>query len=211
MKIYLKILNLAYESIFSNAFRAFLTMLGIIIGGATIILVIKMGQGAKDDIDEQFSNMSVTTILINAPSSEDGSTSKLNIDDVEAINSLETIVISVPQLSGKVAVSGGSISESFNVLGSNADIFPMMSVEFVSGEAFTDLDEEEHNKVAVLGATVVEELFGDPQANVVGEEIVLGKKHSLLLAHSNIKEDLLGQHQLMKASLLLIHRHTGMF
>ena len=176
MKLYLKILNLAYESIFSNAFRAFLTMLGIIIGGATIILVIEMGQGAKNDIDEQFSNMSVTTILINAPASEDGNTSKLDIDDIESINNLENVVISVPQLSGKVTVSSGNIAESFNILGSNTDIFPMMSVDFVKGEAFTDLDEEEHNKVAVLGATVVEELFGDPEAKVIGEEIVLGKK-----------------------------------
>ncbi|MBT4722868.1 FtsX-like permease family protein, partial [Candidatus Falkowbacteria bacterium] len=176
MKLYLKILNLAYESIFSNAFRAFLTMLGIIIGGATIILVIEMGQGAKNDIDEQFSNMSVTTILINAPASEGGNTSKLDIDDIESINNLENVVISVPQLSGKVTVSSGNIAESFNILGSNTDIFPMMSVDFVKGEAFTDADEEEHNKVAVLGATVVEELFGDPEAKVVGEEIVLGKK-----------------------------------
>jgi len=172
---YLKILKLSFESLKSNALRAFLTMLGIVIGSATIVLVVEMGQGAKNDIDEQFSNMSVTTILINAPSTAEGGASKLNLDDVESINDLETITAAVPQLAGKVTVSSGNIAESFNVLGSTPEIFPMMSVSFVEGEAFTSEDEEAHEKVAVLGATVVEEIFGSRDAKVVGEEIILGK------------------------------------
>lgn len=173
---YWKILRLSYESLKSNAFRAFLTMLGIIIGGATIILVLEMGQGAKNDIDEQFANMSVTTILINAPASAEGKTSKLSVDDAQPLKELEHISSSVPQLTGKVTVAGGGVSESFNILGSNSDIFPMMNVTFSSGESFTLEDDDTHEKVAVIGSTVVEELFGSVDAKVIGDEIVLGKK-----------------------------------
>lgn len=172
---YFKILRLSIDSIRSSAFRAFLTMLGIVIGGATIILVLEMGQGAKNDIDQQFSNMSVTTILINAPSN-DGGPSKLSEDDIESLNALENIVVSVPQLSGKVTVAGEYGSESFNILGSNPDIFPMMNVDFVRGESFSKEDDDSHNKVAVIGANIAEELFGSRDAKVIGEEVVLGKK-----------------------------------
>lgn len=151
-------------------------MLGIVIGGATIILVVVMGEGAKQDIDEQFSNMSVTTILINAPSGADGKKSKLDLDDVESINQLDTIISAVPQLAGTVAVSADNNSDSFSVLGSTSDIFPMMNVELVRGDIFTKENDDDHDKVAVLGANVTEELFGARDADVIGQEINLGKK-----------------------------------
>lgn len=171
-----KILKLSFDSLKANAFRAFLTMLGIVIGGATIILVIEMGQGAKNDIDAQYSNMSVTTILINAPSSAEGDSSKLDLDDIKDIDNLESITTAVPQLTGRVTVAVGQVAESFNILGTTPDIFPMMAVDYAHGQAFTEEDDITHEKVAVLGSTVVEELFGSRDLNVIGEEIVLGKK-----------------------------------
>jgi len=176
LSFYYRLAKLSLESLLNNRVRALLTMLGIVIGGATIILVIAMGEGAKQDIDEQFSNMSVTTILINAPSSADGQKSKLSLDDVDLISQLETISLAAPQLTGKVTVSVGDKADSFNVLGSSSDIFSMMSVELVHGDIFTEENDSGHDKVAVLGANVVEELFGSRDARVVGEEINLGKK-----------------------------------
>ena len=173
---YYRLTKLSLESLLNNKIRALLTMLGIVIGGATIILVVVMGEGAKQDIDEQFSNMSVTTILINAPSGADGKKSKLDLDDVESINQLDTIISAVPQLAGTVAVSADNNSDSFSVLGSTSDIFPMMNVELVRGDIFTKENDDDHDKVAVLGANVTEELFGARDADVIGQEINLGKK-----------------------------------
>jgi putative ABC transport system permease protein len=184
---YWKILKLSFESLQSNALRAFLTMLGIVIGGATIILVIGMGQGAKNDIDAQYSNMSVTTILINAPSNAEGESSKLNLEDVHDIKELDTITAAVPQLAGNVSVSSGQSNQAFGVLGSTPEIFPMMAVEFTHGQAFTQEDEDSHEKVAVLGATVVEELYGNRSANVIGDEIILGKKTFTIIGTLNYK------------------------
>lgn len=173
---FVKLLKLSWDSLRSNSLRAFLTMLGIVIGGATIILVIEMGQGAKNDIDAQYSNMSVTTILINAPATEEGGSSKLSLEDAIDIAALDSITAAVPQLTGKSAVSANGLSESYNILGSTPEIFPMMSVEFIHGQAFIQADEDTHQRVAVLGATITEELFGSREANVIGEEIVLGTK-----------------------------------
>ncbi|PIQ73763.1 hypothetical protein COV58_00725 [Candidatus Roizmanbacteria bacterium CG11_big_fil_rev_8_21_14_0_20_36_8] len=174
--MYLKLINLSIGSLSNNRVRALLTMLGIVIGAATIILVIAMGEGAKNDIDEQFSNMSVTTILINAPSNADGEKSKLDIDDSISISNLENISAAVPQLTGKIAVSSNGEFASFDIIGSTEDVFAMMNTDLVTGRVFTSKDDEDRAKVAVLGSNVVEEFFGDPMADVVGKEIILGKK-----------------------------------
>ena len=176
LPIYYKLAKLSLESLLSNRVRALLTMLGIVIGAATIILVVSMGEGAKQDIDQQFSNMSVTTILINAPSSANGQKSKLNPNDVEYIQQLESVMLAAPQLTGKVTVTSNDASESFNVIGSFTDIFPIINADLIYGDFFTDEDEYSHEKTAVLGANVVEELFGANDADVIGEEINLGKK-----------------------------------
>jgi putative ABC transport system permease protein len=63
----------------------------------------------------------------------------------------------------------------------------MMAVEFTHGQAFTQEDEDSHEKVAVLGATVVEELYGNRSANVIGDEIILGKKTFTIIGTLNYK------------------------
>ncbi|MEN8252956.1 MAG: ABC transporter permease [Patescibacteria group bacterium] len=171
-----KIFRLAFESLLAHSFRAFLTMLGIVIGGATIILVVGLGEGAKRDIDAQYSNMSVTTILINAPSAEDGTKSKLSLEDAEDIAQLETIVSAVPQTSGKVNVAANGTTASFTVIGSTPNIFSMLAAAYQFGEQFTLESEDNREKVAVIGATVAEDLFESEPKGIVGQEINLGKK-----------------------------------
>lgn len=156
--------------------RSFLTTLGIIIGSLTIIIVISLGEGAKRDIAAQYSSMSVTTILINAPSSVDGEKSKLSEDDVEPIKLLPSVVTAVPQLSGRVQMEYDGRSSNLSVLGSSPEVAKLANLVLSQGKFFTDEDNESHAKVAVIGATVAEELFGDRKADVVGKTIMVGKK-----------------------------------
>lgn len=176
MYVHIKTIRLAWKSLHKNKFRSFLTSLGIIIGAATIVLVIEMGAGASEKIEEQYSNMSVTTILINAPSGSGGNRSKLSIDDAKALLVSENIINAVPQLSGKLQVAGGDNSYQTNIVGTAPGFTDIASIEMGSGEFFTDEDEDDHTKVAVIGATVAEELYGDRNAKVVGEDIMVGKK-----------------------------------
>jgi len=166
---------LSWQSLRANLFRSFLTTLGIIIGTTTIIIVVALGEGAKRDIEAQYSNMSVTTILVNAPATG-GSPSKLSIDDIPLVKEIPTVAEAVPMLTGKVNIAAGDNTTNFSVLGTYADFAEVANLEFVSGTFFTQEDEDSHNKQAILGATVAEELYGSKTPDVIGETVILGKR-----------------------------------
>lgn len=170
-----KLFKLSWAALRANAFRSFLTTLGIMIGAGTIIIVVGLGEGAKRDIEAQYSNMSVTTIIINGPSTE-SAPSKLSVDDIPAIENIATVEAVVPMLSGKVNVSAEGTSGSWTVIGTYPNLADVAKLTMVEGGFFPISAEEEHTKVAVLGATVAEEMFGSRTPNAVGQTIVLGKK-----------------------------------
>ena len=171
-----KLLKLSWNALMANPLRSFLTTLGIIIGSLTIIIVVALGEGAKKDIEQQYSSMSVTTILINAPSTVDGAASKLSYADVEPIKQLPSIATAIPQLSGRVQMQYSGQSSNLSVLGTTPDIQQLANLILVKGRFFTTEENDDHVKVAVIGATVAEELFGDRYADVVGKSIMVGKK-----------------------------------
>jgi putative ABC transport system permease protein len=187
----IKIVALAWRNLNNNKFRSFLTSLGIIIGAATIVLVIELGGGASAKIEEQYSNMSVTTILVNAPSTE-GQKSKLDISDIEKLSESEYIANVMPQLTGKVQATGGGNSYQAGILGTSANFFNIASVEMSRGKFFTQEDDDENVKVAVLGATVAEELYGVSDADVVGHQITIGKKQFEIIGVAKYKGGSIG-------------------
>jgi len=171
-----KLLRLAWQALLSNPLRSFLTTLGIIIGSMTIIIVIALGEGAKRDIEKQYSSMSVKTIIINAPSTSEGEKSKLNIEDVDLLIQLPSVSMAVPQLSGRVEMQSESQSSNLAVLGSTPQIQKLINLELVSGRFFNEQDDENKAKIVVVGAIVAEELFGSKTADVIGKTILIGKK-----------------------------------
>ena len=189
--VYLKTISIAWKSLRKNKVRSLLTSLGIIIGAATIVLVIEMGAGAGAKIEEQYSNMSVTTILVNAPSTE-GAVSKLGIDDIEKIKESQAIKTVVPQLSGRVQSESGGNSYQANVLGSSTDVQALANIELARGKFFSVDYQEKHTKVAVLGATVAEELFGNTNPDVIGKEINIGKKQFEIIGIAKYKGGSIG-------------------
>lgn len=189
--IYKKTVILSWKSLKKNRFRSFLTSLGIIIGAATIVLVVEMGSGASAQIEAQYSNMNVTTILVNAPSTESGP-SKLSVDDVAPILESEYIVSAIPQLTGKVQASSGDAVYQAGILGSLANIDSLVNIEMAHGRFFTDEEETTHEKVAVLGATVMEELYGSVDADVVGQTIQIGKKQFEIIGVAKYKGGSIG-------------------
>ncbi len=185
-------LKLAWRSLHKNKARSFLTSLGIIIGAATIVLVIEMGAGASSKIEEQYSNMSVTTIFVNAPSTSEGQKSKLSSDDIDSLLESENISRAVPQLTGKVQVSNNDNLFQSGILGSFPEVKEIVSLELESGRFFNQEEEDDHLKVAVLGATVVEELYGTRDADVIGESIRIGKKQFEIIGVAKYKGGSIG-------------------
>jgi len=149
--------------------------LGIVIGASTIVIVVGLGEGAKRDIEAQYSNMSVTTIIINGPSTETAP-SKLSPDDIPALTTIPTVKDVVPMLSGKVNVTTSESTGSWTVVGTYPNFADVAKLTYVKGGFYGQTEEDEHTKIAILGATVAEELFGKRDPDVIGETITLGKK-----------------------------------
>ena len=175
LKFTFKLLGLSVKALTANLFRTILTMLGIIIGSLTIIIVVALGEGAKRDIEQQYSSMSVTTILVNAPSTVEGARSKLNFDDIEELKKIDSLQTVIPQLSGKVQMQAEGKSSNLSVLGTTSDVQTLASLKMVAGK-FWDDSTDSRSKVVVIGAIVAEELFGSRTADVIGKTILVGKK-----------------------------------
>lgn len=173
----LETIRLALDGIWLNKVRSFLTMLGIIIGTATIILVVAVGLGSKKSVDNQFSQMSVTTIYVMASSTGSTIPSKLGIKDVAVIKeNCPSVATAAPQISGKAAASAGADTESVTVLGVTEDYQSLTNLKFSSGSFLTPESVASKEKIAVLGADIAETLFGDVQGEIVGQTININKK-----------------------------------
>lgn len=172
-----RLLREAFRSIWAQRARSFLTSLGIIIGAATVILVIDFGEGAKADIARQFSNLSVTTIFVNAPSNSEGVKSKLSYEDAAAIREKATNIAQVaPVLSGKTNIIYKNTTEQATVVGTSVDFQKLSNLTLASGSFFSAEQESAKKRVVVLGSTTAENLFGTDAAAQVGQSVMISKK-----------------------------------
>jgi len=171
-----EVIQSAKKSLRSDPLRTGLTMLGIIIGISSVILISSIGQGAVAFITEELSVFGTNYFQIapgaNAFSSFAGSSSPLTTDDVEAIRSAN---IPNVQTIAPFAFYNGKIASDFEetnalVYGLTSEAQLILKPEIVYGEFFTASDDDSNARVTVLGVDVAEELFGQ-DTNPVGESI----------------------------------------
>jgi len=171
---------LALRNILRNRMRSLLTMLGIIIGLASVISLIALGKGSQADIEAKISTLGTNLIMVKPGSTQThgvrggaGTRSCLTMEDVTAISRLARKVLHVSPL---IRVSGQVIAgnANWNTSIEGVDItYPMIrNYEIAQGAFFTPRDMKVKAKVAVLGQTVVDELF--PGLNPVGTRIRIG-------------------------------------
>ena len=156
----------AIAALRANGLRSVLMALGVIIGAATIVLVVAIGLGARASIDEQYSNMSVTTIFVNPVQN---SASELSAEDAEAIAAVPTVAAVAPQLTGRVAIATDAITSQTMVVGTTPAYSDIAALGFASGGFFTAEQVDRRERVVVLGPTAAEDLFGadDPIGRTV--------------------------------------------
>ncbi len=177
----MKILNLfvvAYRSLNKNKVRSLLTMLGIIIGVASVIAMLAIGQGSRDSIEEQISSMGTNVIMLfpgasfrGGVATAAGEAQSINMDDVNAIrdNCPSIKYISpVARSSGQVIASNNNWNTQ--VYGVYPEYMDIRNITLSSGEMFSEVDERRSAKVCIVGTTVVENLF-DEYTDPVGQKI----------------------------------------
>lgn len=177
----MRILNLfkiALKAIILNKMRTLLTMLGIIIGVASVIAMLAIGEGSKQSIKTQISSMGSNMITVRPGASAFGGvrrggseTESLTLNDYRAIKEKATLLISVsPLVNGNGQVINGSNNWPSSVYGVTPEYIAIKVLDLKSGSMFTSIDVNSASKVAVLGQTVVENVFpNDP--NPIGKMI----------------------------------------
>ena len=177
MKRARRLLRVAMRSILKNRMRSVLTSLGVIIGVASVIVMVALGAGAQADVEAQIQSLGANMIMVfpdwrKAHGVSQGAESRnmLTLDDVEALREETTLLVAIsPVVRSGGQVIGGVGNWSTQVEGVDPPYPEIRNWKLASGEFFTERDVRAKSKVAVLGQTVVDNLF--PDSDPVGERI----------------------------------------
>jgi putative ABC transport system permease protein len=173
------VLRIAVVAIRRNAVRSALTMLGVIIGVASVIAMISLGSGARAAIDEQIQQQGTNVIYVSAGSfgrapgtarGGAGTTTNLTLEDAQAIvNQIASVARMSPMVRGRAQVVAGNQNWNTSVEGGDDDYIIIRNWGVASGDNFTARDSAVAEKVALLGQTVARTLF--PDSDPVGQVI----------------------------------------
>ncbi len=167
---FINLLKVAIKAILNNKFRSFLSMLGIIIGVAAVIVMMAIGQGSKHSIRENISAMGTNIIMIR-PGADRGmggvrqdpsSMQTLKVEDYEAVKKEGKYISYIsPEVTASGQAINGNNNTSTTLYGESPEYLDIKQWEVTSGSAFTDEDIKKSAKVCIIGKTVVDELFGE--------------------------------------------------
>jgi macrolide transport system ATP-binding/permease protein len=171
----------ALHAIVSHKMRSFLSMVGILIGIASVIAMLALGQGAKESISERLASLGSNLLSIRPGSSrlrgvalEAGTVTRFTLKDADAIAKLTDTVKRVsPSVRGSGQLVFGNKNWNSQIQGTGVDYAPMRAAVPTVGRFFTEQELRMRQKLAVLGTTVVEELFGT--TNPLGATIKINR------------------------------------
>ncbi len=156
----------AFRAMLANPLRTMLTMLGIIIGIASVVLMLAIGDGIKKFIDKQLAVLGSNLILVQSDTRKSpgarartGTTQTLTIDDAEAINRLSSVAGAVPVLNTFSQIAYGNTNANAQVQGTTSATFVIRNLRLGAGIGLSEVDVTSASRVAVLGKKIAEELF----------------------------------------------------
>ena len=175
---YTNLFKIALRAIAANKTRSFLTALGIIIGIASVITMLAVGQGTKQSIQANIAEMGSNMIMISPGSDRRGGVRQeasametLKMADYEAIKDECRYIKAIsPMVSSSGQFIYGNENTPSTIYGVSQDYLEIRQIDVADGEMFTDADVKTSAKVCLLGQTVVDNLFpdgSDPVGRVV--------------------------------------------
>ena len=187
--------SMAFKAISGNKVRAFLTMLGVIIGVMSVIVLIAIGQGTTASVTESISSMGTNLLTVSIQTRRVGgfggfggfgggsSSSKgtviLKLEDILALEDDESIQYVSPTTSGSLTVKAGSTNTSATVMGVLPAYASIVNQGVQSGRYIIDADVDNRSAVCVIGPELAEDLFGT--TNVVGNTLHIdGRKFRIV-------------------------------
>lgn len=170
---FIQAFKMSMKSIMGNKGRSALTMLGIIIGVMSVIILTGIGGGATQSITDQIMEMGVNKVTVSMTRGR-GSTRTIDLEDMQSFQEENSDRISMmsPYMSGSVTTKvGNKNTDTTSLAGVDSCYLDMNDTELTSGRFFSDFEISNRSKVCVVGTYIVDELFAgvDP----VGENIKL--------------------------------------
>jgi putative ABC transport system permease protein len=162
-------------------------MLGMVIGVGAVILMMAIGEGAQQSIKRSIDSMGSNLFVILSGSSStsgsrsgSGNSSALNINDANAVGDLEDIAAIAPISTGNAQIIFSGNNWNTSIIGTSPTYFSIRGWNVDSGELFSDADIRSANRVALIGKTVAENLFGD-DIDPIGKTIRIKKSPFTIL------------------------------
>lgn len=168
-------LKIATRALRRNTLRTLLTMLGIIIGVGAVIAMVSIGNGAKSQVEAQIASLGQNVILVMSGTASRGgfrmsfgSSGTLTQEDFDALRrEIPGVAAASPEVRTFAQIAYGNQNANTQVMGVGADYLDIRAWPLASGQNFTPQDVRSANKVALIGRTVAQTLFGD--ADPVGQ------------------------------------------
>ncbi len=163
------ILRIAVRALRRNILRSFLTMLGIIVGIASVIVGVSMGAGAKAEVDKRIASMGQNLITVMSGNMSRGGVRggfgmapNLSVEDYEALRrDVPGVAASSPEARTQGQINAGNQNTSVQISGVSAEYLTARSWPLRGGENFSDTDVRGAAKVCLIGSTTAKTLFGE--------------------------------------------------
>lgn len=182
-------IRIAWKGLKGNKIRSFLTILGVIIGVAAVIALIAIGQGVTKEISADLENLGTNLIIVTGMRSQGG---VLESDDVELLKKADTIEKVAPSISQtEMTIKWGNMTTTATVEGTNQDYTDVRNFQVIEGRFITEEDVDKRKKVAVIGQSMVNDLFAD--RSPIGETIMIDGKRYTVVGVMEPKGEVLGQ------------------
>ena len=164
----------AWRVMWINRFRTALTLLGIIIGVASVVVMLAVGEGSKRQVMAQMAAFGSNILYLNGkPASLGEQAGTITLDDVAAIGQLPQVKHVMPVIGEKMMVRHGNNSQRFYVGGNNTGFPEIFNWPAVQGSFYSDADEANAAAVAVIGQKVREKML-DPGRDPLGQYLLIG-------------------------------------
>ena len=199
---FINLFKIAYRALLRNKTRAILTMLGIIIGIASVIAMVSLGESASLNINNQISSTGANMIMVKRATQSRGGVNigsddiqTLTDKDVEAIlHRAQHITMASPVVNAGGQLVYGSHNYPGNLQGGNEQFLDIRNYEIERGANFTEHDVRASAKVCIIGKTVIDNLFPNGE-NPIGKTIRFGKIPFRVIGTLVSKGTQLGQDQ----------------
>lgn len=178
---YINLMKVAIKALMNNKFRSFLSMLGIIIGVAAVIIMMAIGQGSKDSIKEEIGKWGANLLTIHPGGDMRGGVRQdpsemqtLKVEDYEAIRRDAHLVQHIsPEVTAAGQVISGNNNTTTTLYGEGTEYLTIKKWAVTTGTGFTESDIKRSAKVCIVGATIVKEVFGPSAtpASAIGKTI----------------------------------------